>query len=103
MSTEYISHSFYSNCLIQAMKAKLKDWKNVKITYIPPKYGESYFFVPHFLWSDGVNDYDFGIEKHLKLHEVFFFKGRIRRRPLGWNRKYKAMRIEKYNKRADRS
>ena len=95
---EYVSESFYSNCVIQAIKHKLLDWKNVTITYIPPKYGESYWYVPHLLWSDGKYDYDFGTERHLNYLQVFLFKGCIRRRSLGWNEKYKKRRIENYLK-----
>lgn len=45
-----ISKDFYSNCLLEALKAKLKNPK-VKITYISPFANE--VFCPHFLWSDG--------------------------------------------------
>ena len=89
---------FYSNCMLEAIKAKLKDWKNVKITYIPPKYNECY--CPHFLWSDGINDYDFGIERYLKWYERFWFKGEIRKRKLGWNKKWKSYRIARYKRKA---
>lgn len=59
---------FYSNCFLEAIKHKLKDWKHVKITYIPPRYNE--VFCPHFLWSDGENDYDFGVERHIRWWEI---------------------------------
>ena len=95
---ENISEPFYSNCIIQAIKHKIMDWRNVEITYIPPKYGESYWYVPHLLWSDGKYDYDFGVERHLNYLQVFLFKGCIRRRNLGWNKKYKQRRIAYYNK-----
>ena len=88
----------YSNCFFEALKAKLKDWKNVKITYIPPKYNECY--CPHFLWSNGVNDYDFGIERYLHWYERIWFKGHIRIRKLGFNQKWKTYRIEKYKRQA---
>lgn len=78
---------FYSNCLFQALKAKLKNPKQVKITYVSPFDNE--VFCPHFLWTDGKNDYDFGIERHLPLYKVLFFKGHIRKRNLGFNQKYK--------------
>lgn len=78
---------FYSNCLIQAVRAKLKNPKQVKITYISPFDNE--VFCPHFLWTDGKNDYDFGIEYHLPWYKVLFFKGHIRKRNLGFNQKYK--------------
>lgn len=83
---------FYSNCLFEAVKHKLKDWENVKITYIPAKYNVMY--CPHFLWSDGKYDYDFGVERNLKWYEVIWFKGEIHCRNLGWNEKWKAYRIE---------
>ena len=81
-----ISKDFYSNCLLEALKAKLKNPK-VKITYVSPFANE--VFCPHFLWSDGKSDYDFGIERPLKLHERLWFKGHIRQRALGFNEKYK--------------
>ena len=89
-----LTGEFYSNCLLEAIKAKLRDWKNVKLTYIPPRYNE--VFCPHFLWSDGIYDYDFGyVEKQLKWYQIFWFKGRIRQRALGWNKKWKSYRIAK--------
>ena len=90
---------FYSNCLLEAVKHKLKDWKHVKITYIPPRYNE--VFCPHFLWSDGVNDYDFGVERHIRWWEIFWFKGEIRKRKLGWNQRWKAYRIAKKMRKAE--
>lgn len=57
---EIISNDFYSNCLIEAVKAKVKDWKHIKIIYVSPFDNE--VFCPHFFWSDGKYDYDFGIE-----------------------------------------
>lgn len=91
--TKIITKDFYSNCLIEALKHKLKDWENIKITYIPPQYNE--VFCPHFLWYDGEFDYDFGVEKHLKWYQIFWFKGYIRQRKLGWNKRWKEYRIAK--------
>lgn len=86
---EIISNDYYSNCLIEAVKAKLKNWKQIKITYVSPFYNE--VFCPHILWSDGEYDYDFGNEGkgdqgilNWTLHE-----GHIRKRQLGYNQKYK--------------
>ena len=90
---------FYSNCFMEAIKHKLKDWKHVKITYIPPRYNE--VFCPHFLWSDGENDYDFGVERHIRWWEIIWFKGEIRKRKLGWNQRWKAYRIAKKRRRAE--
>lgn len=84
-----ISGDYISNCLIEAIKAKLKDWKNIKITYVSPFDNE--VFCPHFLWSDGVYDYDFGNEGKgdQGLLNWTFHKGHIRQRALGYNKKYK--------------
>lgn len=86
---EIISHDYYSNCLIEALKAKFKDWKNVKITYVSPFYNE--VFCPHFLWTDGEYDYDFGNEGRgdLGIQNWALHKGHIRRRELGYNEKYR--------------
>lgn len=85
--------------MLEAVKHKLRDWKNVKITYIPPQYNE--VFCPHFMWSDGIADYDFGVERHLKWYEYPCFKGEIRKRQLGHNRKWKAYRIAKKKRDAE--
>ena len=89
MKFEIISEDFVSNCLIEAIKAKLKDWKHVKLTFVSPFHNE--VFCPHILWSDGKYDYDFGNEGkgdqgilNWTLH-----KGHIIRRGLGFNQKYK--------------
>lgn len=84
---------FYSNCLIEALKAKFKDFKNVKITYIRAK-GD---IIPHFMWSDGINDYDFGFVKGDNINNKWWneilFKGEIRKRNLGFNEKFKQKRL----------
>lgn len=87
---------FYSNCLIQALKAKIKHPFKVKITFIRPRLTECPYPCPHFMWSDGEYDYDFGVERYLKPTEVVWFKGYIRKRKLGFNQKYKELRIKKY-------
>ena len=81
---------YYSNCLVEAIKYKLKDWKNVKIIYIPASYNEVY--CPHFMWSDGKNDYDFEASRYLKWYERLWFKGEVKKRELGWNARWKNYR-----------
>ena len=83
-----VSNDYYSNCLIESIKAKIKNPK-IKITIVMPWDNE--VFCPHILWSDGINDYDFGSEgqgnqgiKNWTIH-----KGHIRQRELGFNDKYK--------------
>lgn len=89
-------NNYYSNCLIEAIKHKLKQWKCVKITYISVKY--NIVSTPHFMWSDGLNDYDFGTGRYLKWHQRFWFNGNIRTRELGWNERYKKKLIDSYRK-----
>ena len=40
----------YSNCLIEALKAKLKEPKNIRIFFVPRKVNRGEF---HFMWTDG--------------------------------------------------
>lgn len=84
---------FYSNCLIEAIKAKLKNPKNVKVFYIRAK-GD---IIPHFMWTDGLYDYDFTIVKddncNKKLINEIFFKGRIRKCDLGFIEEFKNKRL----------
>ena len=48
-------------------------------------------FCPHFMWSDGKHDYDFGNEGmgDQRLKNWTLHKGHIRQRGLGFNQKYK--------------
>ena len=81
---------FYSNCLIECAKAKIRN-PHIKITVLWPWQNE--VFCPHFMWSDGEYDYDFGIDCHIPLIRTLWFKGYIRRRNLGFNEKWKANAI----------
>lgn len=96
-----VSKDYYSNCLIEAIKAKLKDWKHIKITYVSPFDNE--VFCPHILWSDGRYDYDFGNEGKgdQGLANWTLHKGHIRQRELGYNEKYKRV-CKKYTKKRRR-
>lgn len=73
---------WYSNCLIEAIKAKIK-WKaKIKIIYISPKKND--FYCPHFMWLDLVanNIKDFTASPYQeKWWNFFLFKGHIRVRP----------------------
>lgn len=91
MKHEKVSDYFYSNCLIEALKAKIKNPSNVVITYVP----RSEKGTPHFLWSDGVADFDFGVDERLEWWQILFFKGCIRKRNLGFNEKYKKLMSER--------
>ena len=49
--------TFQSNCFFEALKAKLKDWKNVEIIYLPKELAFRSRF-GHFLWKNkATNDY----------------------------------------------
>ena len=86
---EIISKDYYSNCVIEAVKAKLKDWKHIKLTFVSPFDNE--VFCPHVLWSDGEYDYDFGFEGRMEpfIKIWTLHKGHIRKRELGFNQRYK--------------
>ena len=65
----------YSNCLIEALKAKIKDPKNVTIYTFPAKVNGHGIF-PHFWWTIGDKGYDFKKESNSK--QVLLFKGKVR-------------------------
>lgn len=94
MKAENIKGPFYSNCLIEALKQKIKHPFKVKITMVK----RSEANCPHFLWSDGVNDYDFGVERQITGFHYLWFEGYIRKRGLGFNERYKQQMKERYKK-----
>ena len=49
------SNVYRSNCLIEALKAKLTNWKDTRLIVFLPSYSGSL----HFGWTDGKNDYWF--------------------------------------------
>lgn len=71
-----MENEYYSNCLLEAIKAKMKGGKQIKIMLIKSKDG-----LFHWIWydlSDG-NIYDFQqlyMVKH--WYNLFWFKGKIR-------------------------
>ena len=73
----YISESFYSNCLIEAIKAKIRHPIKIKIKYIPARLNE--VFCPHLMWHDGEYTYDFWACGHLKPYQILWHKGKIRK------------------------
>lgn len=69
---------FYSNCLIEAVKAKLKDWKHVKLYYCKPCRGrDGTLHSFHILWDDGVASYDFSSINLLPWYRSLLYKGCI--------------------------
>lgn len=79
MKMKYYYKEHWGNCLTVALMAKIRDWKNIKIIYIPPNQIEAGGF-PHFMWHDLIdnNVYDFEPLKHQNsICEVFWCKGKI--------------------------
>ena len=87
---EVISNEYYSNCMVEAIKAKLHNHK-VKIYFCKPRITENgNFQMFHFMWSDGESDYDFSDYGNIKLpwYKFPLFKGYIRKFDLGFAEKY---------------
>lgn len=82
----------YSNCLFEALKAKLKNWKNVKIFSIPKAFNQGHF---HFFWLDKstntVNHFSALNEKHCNL----LFKGKYKKVSLE-NFEYSILRLHRF-------
>lgn len=70
----------YSNCLLEAIKAKLKD-PNVKIHKIPAKFSPLNTVFPHFWWSKGDRAFEFFSEKSRRF-QVILFKGEVQELPI---------------------
>ena len=88
---EIISEDYYSNCIIEAIKAKIKN-PNIKLIVCMP--WENEVFCPHVMWSDGIFDYDFGNEGLgdqgiQKIKNWTIHIGHLRRWELGEAEKYK--------------
>jgi hypothetical protein len=63
-----------SNCLWEAIKAKIRNPKFIIAVR-----------TPHFYWEDGENCYDFyASEQNLPLWKTLWFEGYIRKFPLDW-------------------
>lgn len=78
-----MTREYYSNCLIEALKAKIKWGKQIRIIYISARKNE--VFCPHLMWHDLANNTikDFHAEYGYieRWYNIFLFKGYIRTRP----------------------
>lgn len=97
MKNQYIivSKMFYSNCLIEAVKAKIRNPCRVKIYFCKPKLKSQ---MPHFMWDDGKASYDFSVlgDNHNEcIFDYFIFKGCIRKFDLNFAKKYSIYRNKK--------
>lgn len=95
---EYITDEFYSNCLIEALKAKLRRPFHVKLYYCKARRKNGKFQCCHFMWSDGKNDFDF-TDKDTYNPERFlqhlWYPGMIRKWPHGFAKEYSSKRNHK--------
>lgn len=101
---EIISKEYYSNCVLEAVKAKMKNSK-VKVYFCKPRITENgHFQMFHFMWSDGSADYDFSyLEKNgLPLYRNLLFKGVIRKFEPGFCERYCRYRNSIYAKKRGR-
>ena len=71
--------SFRSNCLIQAIKHKLLDWKHIKIKALI--YFKSWLPHLHFYWQD--DEYDYHFTSFSRWGGKPIFKGNIHRHNKG--------------------
>lgn len=78
-----MNKGYWSNCLIEAIKAKIKWGNKIKIIYISPRKND--IFCPHFMWYDVLagNVKDFTADPGFanKWYSNILFKGHIRVRP----------------------
>ena len=73
---------YYSNCLFEAIKAKIKYGDQIKLIFIPS--WENDVNCPHMMWHDLADDNmkDFNSDGYIeKWWNLFLFKGHIRIRP----------------------
>lgn len=73
---------YWSNCFIEAIRAKIKHGKEVEIIHLPARDNEIY--CTHWMWHDLVDNkvYDFhSINDHDHWWNFIIFKGYIRVRP----------------------
>lgn len=92
-----ISEEYYSNCMIEAIRAKNNNPK-IKIYFCKPRITENeQFQMFHFMWTDGQADYDFSDlkENGLPLYKNLLFKGVIRKFDLGFAERYSTYRNRK--------
>lgn len=87
---KYVSGTYLSNCFVEAFRAKLLNHK-VKIYYCRPRVTENgHFQMCHFMWSNGINDYDFSdkLVAAMPWYKSLLFRGQVREFPAGFAEKY---------------
>lgn len=90
---------YWSNCIIEAIRAKLKD-PAIRLIMIWPWQND--VWCPHIMWTDGHFEYDFHAHDVPMLGWVWH-RGKIRTKPMGWARSYingiKSLRIKRRTRR----
>jgi hypothetical protein len=81
---------YYSNCLIEMIKAKIKNPK-AELYIIKPK--DNVVRTPHFMWAIDEKAYDFGVNRYLKPYERLWFKGEIRSYNINALIRFKAIKL----------
>lgn len=97
MKCETVSEEYISNCMIEAIKAKIHN-SSVKIYFCKPRITENgNFQMCHFMWSDGKHSYDFSDSDNdvKRWYKTLLFKGSIRRFDKDFAKKYSNYRNQK--------
>lgn len=92
---EFVSPFYYSNCLFEAIRAKIANPK-IKLYFCKPyRKPTGAIGSLHVLWEDDNYSYDFSDgnwEDNGKFWQYFLYKGCIRRWPKDFARKFSSMR-----------
>ena len=94
-----VFRTYWSNCIIEAVRAKLHDPKNVHLLMIWPWQNE--VWCPHLMWTDGIREYDFHATD-VSMMGWLWHKGYIRVKPLGWCQSYIDARSSLKRRRSER-
>lgn len=85
MSKAYSAYK-WSNCLIEAVKAWVKD-HSIKLYFLPSYSDKIPLF--HIAWSDGKAEYSFeGYHRPRHWYTTLWYYGCIRKHNIGWANKY---------------
>lgn len=92
---QYVTEEYWSNCFIEAIKAKIRGPKHTRLYFCRPRITRNGGFQGfHFMWSNGEYDFDFSDngETNLPWYKCLWFRGQIRQFPLGFASKYSRYR-----------
>lgn len=87
-----ISEEFYSNCLVEALKAKFKN-PAIKIYFRPPYIkNNGRISSMHFMWEDANFSYDFVDSEYSGFWKYFWHSGYICQWPKDFARRFTSYR-----------